>query len=106
MTFFQRGYGATVRLRELRQLVLCPVQALRGFLKFRGLGPGLLFQHKDGFSLTLVQFRAKLQRVLRRLGLNVEEFGLHSSMGRFGSCHIGIAGHGHSTYWEVEVCGL
>ncbi|KAJ7341638.1 hypothetical protein JRQ81_005981 [Phrynocephalus forsythii] len=60
----QKGKGAEISLGPCSAGEICPVVAMRGYLKLKGPREGYLFIHQDGRPLTKFQFSAVTSRVL------------------------------------------
>ena len=74
----QAGQGTWVALAPASREELCPIAAMRSYLKSRGSQPGFLFQHANGSPLTKYQFWAVASKALQALGLGECQFGTHS----------------------------
>ncbi|XP_060089026.1 integrase/recombinase xerD homolog [Heteronotia binoei] len=70
--------GSVITLGQCTVHELCPVRAVRCYVRFRGLGDGPLFRHEDGSPLTKYQFWAVTSRALAAIGLKGVKFGTHS----------------------------
>ena len=74
----QAGQGTWVAFAPASREELCPIAAMRSYLKSRGSQPGFLFQHANGSPLTKYQFWAVASKALQALGLGECQFGTHS----------------------------
>jgi len=74
----QNGHGITLRLPQIQQVGICPVQAMRRYLRVRSKRGVYLFQHFDGKWVTRSQFTKVLTKALRFLHLNTAQFKAHS----------------------------
>ncbi|XP_054850615.1 uncharacterized protein LOC129340074 [Eublepharis macularius] len=74
----QKQAGSVLTLGPCEDKALCPVRALRSYVKVRGEDEGVLFRHNDRSPLTRYQFWAVTDRALRQLGLVGVKFGTHS----------------------------
>ena len=74
----QAGRGAWVALAPASREELCPIAAMRSYLKLQGNQQGFLFQHANGSPLTKYQFWAVASKALQAMGLGEYQFGTHS----------------------------
>lgn len=57
---------------------LCPVEALRGYLRVRGRAAGPLFRYRDGRLLTRQRFIRKVRKGLTEAKVDVSNYSSHS----------------------------
>ncbi|XP_070202936.1 uncharacterized protein [Littorina saxatilis] len=75
----QANKGEKVVMRRVeRHPQVCPVRAMEAYLRVRPCGPGPLWKHFDGSSLTRYQFQAVLKKGASVLGWKVNRFTSHS----------------------------
>ena len=74
----QEGRGISVVLDRVKNVTVCPVQAMESYVRSRGQAEGNLFLHKNGKPLTVSQFQGVLTKAVTFLQWKPYGFGTHS----------------------------
>ena len=74
----QLGSGTTLRISELKEQNVCPVQAMQSYLAIRSNGNGYLFVHFNKKQVTRSQFAKVLSKALAFLQINDKYYSTHS----------------------------
>ena len=75
---FSRGKIATIILKKKFPAHICPVMAMREFLRIRTHGSEFMFTFPDGTPCTRKWFSGNLAYLLRKSGKSGDCFGTHS----------------------------